>query len=219
MISNVFEIVGVRLQKALYQQVGYNASNHHTGGIDWINNTAFDNARNFHMLDDIEGTQEVLVDSKRFEQVYTPRFSPDGTKVAYSKWSEGGYRDIHVLDLKTREITELMHDRALDTGPAWSPPFPWWPIAPSISCFASSSNFSMRGTACARSSEIPRRRSGCSASAKGSSSIGETSATRRPFATLYEDVMASFIAPRSLQSASQEIRTSSCRPMWPAFRT
>ena len=56
-------------------------------------------------LDDIEGTQEVLVDSERFEQVYTPRFSPDGTKVAYSAWRKGGYRDIHVIDLGTREIT------------------------------------------------------------------------------------------------------------------
>jgi hypothetical protein len=72
-------------------------------------------------LDDIEGTQELLVDSKRFEQVYTPRFSPDGTRVAYSAWRDGGYRDIHIIDLATREITEVTHDRALDSGPAWSP--------------------------------------------------------------------------------------------------
>jgi Tol biopolymer transport system component len=72
-------------------------------------------------LDDIEATQEVLVDSERFEQVYTPRFSPDGTKVAYSAWRKGGYRDIQVIDLETREITHVTHDRAMDTGPAWSP--------------------------------------------------------------------------------------------------
>ncbi|MGD8318411.1 MAG: hypothetical protein PVH76_11715, partial [Myxococcales bacterium] len=72
-------------------------------------------------LDDIEGTQEILVPSKRFEQVYTPRFSPDGTKVAYSVWRRGGYRDIQVIDLQTREIVEVTHDRAMDTGPAWSP--------------------------------------------------------------------------------------------------
>jgi hypothetical protein len=72
-------------------------------------------------LDDIEGTQELLVESERFEQVYTPRFSPDGTKVAYSVWRKGGYRDIHVIDLGTRRITEVTHDRAMDTGPAWSP--------------------------------------------------------------------------------------------------
>jgi Tol biopolymer transport system component len=72
-------------------------------------------------LDDIERTQELLVESERFEQVYTPRFSPDGSKVAYSAWRKGGYRDIHVIDLSTRTITEVTHDRAWDTGPAWSP--------------------------------------------------------------------------------------------------
>jgi Tol biopolymer transport system component len=72
-------------------------------------------------LDDIEGSQEVLVQSERFEQVYTPRFSPDGTKVAYSAWRKGGYRDIQVIDLGTREVTRVTHDRAMDTGPAWSP--------------------------------------------------------------------------------------------------
>ena len=72
-------------------------------------------------MDDIEGTQELLVPSERFEQVYTPRFSPDGTKVAYSAWRKGGYRDIQVIDLSTREITRVTHDRALDTGPAWAP--------------------------------------------------------------------------------------------------
>jgi Tol biopolymer transport system component len=72
-------------------------------------------------LSDIAGTQKRLVRSARFEQVYTPRFSPDGRKVAYSAWRKGGYRDIHVVDLETREITRVTHDRALDTGPAWSP--------------------------------------------------------------------------------------------------
>ncbi len=72
-------------------------------------------------LDDIHGTQELLVDSERFEQIYTPKFSPDGTKIAYSAWRKGGYRDIHVVDLRTREVVEVTHDRALDTGPAWSP--------------------------------------------------------------------------------------------------
>jgi hypothetical protein len=72
-------------------------------------------------LDDIEGSQELLVPSERFEQVYTPRFSPDGGRIAYSKWHRGGYRDIEVIDLRTREVTRVTHDRALDTGPAWSP--------------------------------------------------------------------------------------------------
>ena len=72
-------------------------------------------------LGNIEETQELLVPSERFEQVYTPRFSPDGSRVAYSVWRKGGYRDIQVIDLATREVTVVTHDRALDTGPAWAP--------------------------------------------------------------------------------------------------
>jgi hypothetical protein len=89
--------------------------------ITYVRNEASTQSLWIASLDDIEGTQEVLVGSERFEQVYTPRFSPDGTKVAYSAWRKGGYRDIQVIDLGTREITRVTHDRALDTGPAWSP--------------------------------------------------------------------------------------------------
>ena len=73
--------------------------------IAYVRNDASTQSLWIASLDDIEGSQEVLVQSERFEQVYTPRFSPDGTKVAYSAWRKGGYRDIHVIDLATREIT------------------------------------------------------------------------------------------------------------------
>ena len=72
-------------------------------------------------IQNISKTATTLIQNERFEQVYTPRFSPDGTKIAYSVWLNGGYRDIHILDLKTGEVTQVTHDRALDTGPAWSP--------------------------------------------------------------------------------------------------
>src|SRR5690606_16505570 len=32
----------------------------------------------------------------RIAQVYTPRWHPDGNRVAFSAWREGGYRDIYV---------------------------------------------------------------------------------------------------------------------------
>ena len=89
--------------------------------IAYVRNEASTQSLWIASLDDIEGTQELLVQSERFEQAYTPRFSPDGSKLAYSAWRKGGYRDIHVIDLSSKEIRKVTHDRAMDTGPAWSP--------------------------------------------------------------------------------------------------
>ncbi len=60
-------------------------------------------------------------DAGGFGQVYSPRFSPDGKRIAYSSWSEGGLRDIHVIDVATGKDTAITSDRFLDTGPAWDP--------------------------------------------------------------------------------------------------
>jgi hypothetical protein len=62
-----------------------------------------------------------LVPSARGEQAFSPRFSPDGTRVAYGTWTAGGYRDIRVVNLRSGEFYELSHDRALDSQPSWSP--------------------------------------------------------------------------------------------------
>jgi hypothetical protein len=62
-----------------------------------------------------------LVPSARFEQAFTPRFSPDGKRVAYSAWTRGGFRDLRVVDVETGRFVELFRDRALDMQPAWSP--------------------------------------------------------------------------------------------------
>ncbi len=62
-----------------------------------------------------------LVPSARFEQAYTPRFSPDGKLVAYSAWTEGGYRDIRLVDVATGKYERVTHDRAVDQQPVFSP--------------------------------------------------------------------------------------------------
>lgn len=62
-----------------------------------------------------------LVPSARFEQAFTPRFSPDGRRVAYSVWTRGGYRDLRVVDVEAGRFIELWRDRALDMQPTWSP--------------------------------------------------------------------------------------------------
>lgn len=62
-----------------------------------------------------------LVPSQRFEQVYTPRYSPDGKLVAYSHWRAGGYRDVRVVEVETGKIRAVTDDRSLDMQPVFSP--------------------------------------------------------------------------------------------------
>lgn len=72
-------------------------------------------------VDDIEDTHRILVRSGRFEQIYSPRFSPDDRTIAFSRWQHGGYRDIWLVDVETGALTRITHDRALDTAPCFSP--------------------------------------------------------------------------------------------------
>lgn len=67
------------------------------------------------------GKARALARSGRFEQAYTPRFSPDGKTVAYGVWTEGGYRDVRLLDLASGRVDQVTHDRAIDQQPAFSP--------------------------------------------------------------------------------------------------
>ena len=62
-----------------------------------------------------------LVPSARYEQAYTPRFSPDGKYVAYSVWTRGGNRDIRIVEVATGKFRQLMRDRAMDMQPTFSP--------------------------------------------------------------------------------------------------
>lgn len=65
--------------------------------------------------------QRILVRSRRFDQVYGPRWSPDGTRIAYSTWTAGGFRDVAIVDVASGQVRAVTHDRAMDTGPSWSP--------------------------------------------------------------------------------------------------
>jgi hypothetical protein len=68
------------------------------------------------------GTQPTIVyGGARFDQVYTPTWSPDGTRIAFSAWRKGGLRDILIVDVATRAVTEVTHDRAIEEDPEWTP--------------------------------------------------------------------------------------------------
>jgi dipeptidyl aminopeptidase/acylaminoacyl peptidase len=71
-------------------------------------------------LADVPGTARPLLRSRRWEQVFNPRFSPDGRQIAFSRWQRGGYRDIWLFDRAEGRLTAVTHDRAMDTAPAWS---------------------------------------------------------------------------------------------------
>ena len=51
---------------------------------------------------------------------YGPKFSPDGTKIAYSS-DKSGYRDTYVIDLTTKKRTCVANFPGQNTGAAFSP--------------------------------------------------------------------------------------------------
>ena len=51
---------------------------------------------------------------------YAPRFSPDGSKVAFSL-NTGGNSDIEVVDLASHAARRITNDPGIDTSPAYSP--------------------------------------------------------------------------------------------------
>ncbi len=57
----------------------------------------------------------------RISQVYTPRWHPDGERVAFSGFREGGFRDIYVYDRRDGSTERITADRHLDMSPTWSP--------------------------------------------------------------------------------------------------
>ena len=54
------------------------------------------------------------------DEVYSPTWSPDGTRIAFSALA-GGVSDLSVVDLGTGAIRRLTNDPYADLQPAWSP--------------------------------------------------------------------------------------------------
>ncbi|WEK58286.1 MAG: Tol-Pal system beta propeller repeat protein TolB [Candidatus Brevundimonas phytovorans] len=53
-------------------------------------------------------------------QVLAPRFSNDGTRIAFSI-IRGGNTDVYVMNLRTRQLSRLTSDPGIDTSPSFSP--------------------------------------------------------------------------------------------------
>jgi Tol biopolymer transport system component len=56
----------------------------------------------------------------RYDQVYTPAWSPDGKRLAFSAWRAVGKRDILVVDLASGRVEEITNDRAIEMSPMFS---------------------------------------------------------------------------------------------------
>ena len=84
----------------------------------------YEGTRSLHIADlsadGLLSNERTLVPTASFEQAFTPRYSPDGTHVAYSVWKRGGYRDIRIVDVRDGSVRDLMQDRAVDGGPSYS---------------------------------------------------------------------------------------------------
>ncbi len=61
----------------------------------------------------------VLVPAEPDVQFSAPRYSPDGSQIAVSRFA-GGRRDIIIYDLQGRVLHEVTRDRAQDTDPTWT---------------------------------------------------------------------------------------------------
>jgi len=77
------------------------------------------------LVDASTGAIRPLVDARPGTLWAFPRWSPDGRRIAVSRWSEDGDYDIVILDADGRATSELMRDVAMDMSPAWSPDGRW----------------------------------------------------------------------------------------------
>jgi Tol biopolymer transport system component len=63
----------------------------------------------------------ILWEGGRWDQAYDPSWSPDGQRLVFAAWTDGGYTDLYLVDLRSRAVTRLTRDRAIDATPRFAP--------------------------------------------------------------------------------------------------
>ena len=63
---------------------------------------------------------EQRIDMKSVDDPESPDISPDGRRVVFAAL-QGGTGDIFIVDLVTKEVTNITKDEFADSGPTWSP--------------------------------------------------------------------------------------------------
>jgi Tol biopolymer transport system component len=74
---------------------------------------------------DVEGRK--IVDEIKFPalgEILNPTWSPDGKRIAFSALT-GGYTDLYIYNLETKDLQNLTNDPFGDIHPAWSPDGRW----------------------------------------------------------------------------------------------
>lgn len=77
------------------------------------------------MVDLSTGEVTPLTGYGREEHWAYPRWSPDGRRIAASRWSPGAYYDVVLLNPEGELLTRITRDRAVDLSPTWSPDGRW----------------------------------------------------------------------------------------------
>jgi WD40 repeat protein len=77
-------------------------------------------SRSLIMQDILTGDVKDRIEMRTLDEPESPDYSPDGKKVVFAAL-ENGVGDIFVVDLATREITNLTKDTFADSAPTWSP--------------------------------------------------------------------------------------------------
>ena len=67
---------------------------------------------------------DVLEGSFQFDDliaIYSPTWSPEGDRLAFSSIDKGGFNDLYIYDLRTDALEKLTDDTYDERDPAWSP--------------------------------------------------------------------------------------------------
>jgi Tol biopolymer transport system component len=77
------------------------------------------------LVDGATGALTPITDAQHDRYWSAPRWSPDGRRIAVSRWQAPGEYDVVVLDAAGNLLFEATRDHAIDATPAWTPDGRW----------------------------------------------------------------------------------------------
>jgi hypothetical protein len=68
-----------------------------------------------------DAAPEVVWEGERWDQAYDPAWSPDGTRLVFAAWTQGGRTDLYLYERASKTVRRLTEDRAIDATPRFAP--------------------------------------------------------------------------------------------------